>query len=683
MNQRVRNKVEMCDKTIVGIDILPGQSPLSKSPPKYAFVLLKNGNLVEIQDKVSLAKLLKLVNKLKPDIIAIDNIFEVLPSKRRLTSFLSKLPPRTSFVQVTGSPTHGMQPLSVIAAKYGIPISGKATPLDAAKTAAKLAAKNVGYVVSAFENETQITVSRARSLGSGGWSQARWRRRLHALVLAATKEIKEKLENEKLDFDFMKRESDFGLDQSRFVVHARKERILRVIKVQKGPDINIRVSPIKRENLEFFPLSVQEAPLILRKNLIVGVDPGTTTGIAMLDFDGNMLTLKSTKIFSRSKIIRMIIQCGTATVIATDVVPPPDFVQKLANVLKARLYLPSRVLSVAEKQEIVQQYAKEKSIKVANSHQRDALASALKAFSHFKNMFEKIRAQIRETGVNLSFDEVGAKVIRQSLPIKTVIAQMISKIDKQEPPSVVLEKKQDAYDATLERFGKRIALMKNKIKNLTELNEQLMEENQQLKEQISRLKEHIEAKRSKESLELRKTREFTIRDSEIKTLKSRIQQLRNRITELQTQLATLRNMKILETRGDAIPLKVIESFAQKSICEVDETFGIKRGDIILFIDASGGGSSTAELLIEKSLKAIMVMTPMSHLAKEKFLEVGIPVISATDSDIRRVGEFAVIEKKKLEKLIFESQKELEERRYEKTAEAFHQMIKDYRHRKED
>lgn len=673
----------MCNKTIVGIDILPGQSPLSKSPPKYAFVLLKNSNFVEIQDKVSLAKLLKLVNRLKPDIIATDNIFEVLPSKRKLTSFLSKLPPRTNLVQVTGSPTHGMRPLNVIAAKYGISISGKVAPLDAAKTVARLAAKNVGYVVSAFENETQITVSRARSLGSGGWSQARWRRRLHALVLAATKEIKEKLENEKLDFDFMKRESDFGLDQSRFIVHARKERILRVIKAQKGPDIHIRVSPIKRENLEFFPLSVQEAPPILRKNLIVGVDPGTTTGIAMLDFDGNMLTLKSTKIFSRSKIIRMITQCGTATVIATDVVPPPDFVQKLANVLKARLYLPSRVLSVAEKQEIVQQYAKEKSIKVANSHQRDALASALKALSHFKNMFEKIRTQIRETGVNLSFDEVGAKVIRQNLPIKTVIAQMISKIDKQEPPPIVPEKKQDTYDATLERFNKRIALMKNRIKSLTELNEQLAEENQQLKEQISRLNEHLEEKRSRESLELRKTKEFTIRDSEIKTLKREIHQLRNRITELQTQLATLRNIKILETRGDAVPLKVIESFAHESICEADKTFGIKRGDIILFIDASGGGSSTAELLIEKSLKAIIVMTPMSHLAKEKFLEVGIPVISATDSDIRRVGEFAVVEKKKLEKLIFESQKELEERRYEKTAEAFHQMIKDYKHRKED
>ncbi|MFX1598110.1 MAG: DUF460 domain-containing protein [Promethearchaeota archaeon] len=679
----MRNKAEMCDKTIVGIDILPGQSPLSKSPPKYAFALMKNGSLVEVQDKISLAKLLKLINKLKPDIVATDNILEVLPSKRKLTSFLSKLPPKTSFVQVTGSPTHGMQPLNVIATKYGIPISGKATPLDTARTAAKLAGKSVGYVVSAFENETQITVSRARSLGSGGWSQARWRRRLHALVLAATKEIKEKLENEELDFDFVKRESDFGLDQSRFIVQAKKERILRVIKSQKGPDIYVRVSPTKKENLEFFPLSVQEASPIPRRNLIVGVDPGTTTGIAMLDFNGNVLTLRSTKIFSRSKIIRMISHFGTATVIATDVVPAPDFVQKLANVLKARLYLPSRVLSVAEKQEIVQQYAKEKNLKVANSHQRDALASAIKALSRFRNMFEKIRAHIKETGVNLSFDEVGAKVIRQGLPIKAAIAQMISKIDKQESPTIVPEKKKDIYDATLERFTKRMALMRGKIKSLTKLNEQLMEENRQLKEQISRLNEQIEARRSKESLELRKMREFTIRDSEIKTLKSGIQQLENRITELQTQLSNLRNMKILETRGDAIPLKVIESFAQKSICEVDETFGIKRGDIVLFVDASGGGSSTAELLIEKSLKAIMVMTPMSHLAKEKLLEVGIPVISATDSDIRRVGEFAVVEKRKFEKLISESQKELEERRYEKTAEAFHQMIREYKHRKED
>lgn len=673
----------MCDTTIIGIDILPGQSPLSKSPPKYAFVLIKNGNIVEVQDKVSTSKLLKLVKTLKPDIIATDNIFEVLPSKRKLTSFLSRLPPKTSLVQVTGSPTHGMQPLSVVAAKYGIPTSGKPPPLETAKTVAKLAAKNVGYMVSAFENETQITVSRARSLGPGGWSQTRWRRRLHALVSAATKEIREKLENKKLDFDFMKRESDFGLDQSRFIVHSNKGELLKLFKVQKGPDIHVRISPIKRENLEFLPLSAQEAPQMLRKNLIVGVDPGTTIGIAMLDFDGNILTLRSTKIFSRSRIIRMISQCGTAIIVATDVIPVPDFVQKLANALKARLYTPSKLLSVAEKQEIVQQYVKEKKVKVANSHQRDALASAIKAYSRFRNMFEKIKAHLKETGVDLSYDQVGVQVIRRNLPIKTVIAQMLSRIDKKKPKRDVPEKKQLTYEESLKRLTKRMALMRKKTNGLKRLNEQLKEENQKLKDQISKLNMQMEAKRSKESLELRKTREFTVRDSEIKTLKSEIQQLRTRMTELKIQLSNLRKMKILETRGDAVPLKVIDSFAQNSILEVDEKFGIKRGDIILFIDASGGGSSTAESLIERCVKAIMIMTPMSHLAKEKFLEVGIPVISTTDADVRRVGEFAVVEKEKLERLIFVSQKELEERRYEKTAEAFRQMVSEYKYRKED
>lgn len=673
----------MCDTTIIGIDILPGQSPLSKSPPKYALVLMKNGNIVEAQDKVSSSKLFKLINNSKPAIIAIDNIFEVLPSKRKLMSFLSRLPPKTSLVQVTGSPTHGMQPLSVIAPKYGISISGKPTPLQTAEIVAKLAAKNVGYAVSAFENETQITISRARSLGPGGWSQTRWRRRLHALVSAATKEIKEKLENEGLDFDFMKRESDFGLDRSRFIVHSNKEELLRFFKVQKGPDIYVRISPIKRENLEFFPLSAQEAPQRLRKNLIVGVDPGTTIGIAMLDFDGNILTLRSTKMFSRSKIVRMVSQRGTAIIIATDVIPTPDFVQKLANTLKARLYAPSRILSVAEKQEIVQQYIKQKRIKVADSHQRDALASAIKAYSNFRGMFEKIKAHVKETGVNLSYDEVGVQVIRRNLPIKTVIAQMLPRIDKEKPTPAVPEKEKVTYEERLKRVTERMTLMRKKINGLTRLNEQLEEENQQLKDQISKLNEQAKEKRSKESLELRKTREFTIRDSEIKTLKSEILQLGQRITELKTQLSNLRNMKILETRGDAVPLKVIDSFAQNSIIEVDEKFGIKRGDIVLFLDASGGGSSTAESLIERCVKAIMIMTPMSHLAKERFLEIGIPVISTTDADVKRVGEFAVVEKEKLERLIFISQKELEERRYEKTAEAFRRMIREYKYRKED
>jgi len=64
-----------------------------------------------------------------------------------------------------------------------------------------------------------------------------------------------------------------------------------------------------------------------RKYTIVGIDPGTTVGVAMLDLDGNTVDVFSAKNYSVSDTIRRIISRGKPLVVASDVTPTPSMVK--------------------------------------------------------------------------------------------------------------------------------------------------------------------------------------------------------------------------------------------------------------------------------------------------------------------------------------------------------------------
>ncbi len=62
-------------------------------------------------------------------------------------------------------------------------------PFAEARTAAHVASLGAGAEVIAFENESEVVVSRHRSLGKGGWSQNRYVRKIHGAVQLKGREI--------------------------------------------------------------------------------------------------------------------------------------------------------------------------------------------------------------------------------------------------------------------------------------------------------------------------------------------------------------------------------------------------------------------------------------------------------------------------------------------------------------
>ncbi len=126
------------------------------------------------------------------------------------------------------------------------------------------------------------------------------------------------------------------------------------------------------------------------KEIIVGVDPGTTVGIAILDFDGRILLVKSKKEWGLDKVIYEISRWGSPAVIATDKAEVPEFVRKIASNFGAVIFSPDEDISVEEKKEIARKY------EIVDAHQRDALSAAINAYKKLKPRILKAKRLVKE-----------------------------------------------------------------------------------------------------------------------------------------------------------------------------------------------------------------------------------------------------------------------------------------------
>ena len=680
---------------IIGVDILP-QSSSVKSPPKFAACILENGVIREKYTSITKYRLVKLITELNADILAIDNIYELAPTTQALVAFLERLPPTTKLIQVTGSPhpSHGMEPLNRVANRYGIPLSGKGNPLEEAEVSARLAAKNVGYIASPFLEETEIYVTRARSLGPGGWSQDRYHRRISALIQGAAKEIQDRLEKSELDFDIAIKDSAYGLERAIFTVYASRDKLNGIIKQSKAADVQIKIQHVKRKRIEFIPLGSTDVPvqptITKAKKLIVGVDPGVTVGIAILDFRGQVLLIDSSKGLSRGDVVRRISEYGTATIIATDVTTVPAYIQALSTKFNAKIHAAQKTLTVSEKKEMIRTFTEAHVTKPSNSHERDALVAALNAFYSYKNVFDRIDANVKKLDVRIPIssafiDNVKALVVREDLTIKDAIDRLL-KEDKEEP--IVEEEIEkpltpEQMETKISELRSKIRLQEEKLDRISTQNELYASKILELEAIIEDLQERIKSLQSEERAELKKLREIQLRDEEIGRLRKIEFDQKNEISKLRSKFSDLKRLKLLETRGTTVPLRIIETFSTEGINKAKEEFGIKKGDTCLLLNPSGGSKSTADLLISFDIKAIITdVEKMSHIAKTRFMECETPLIEKSPlKTLKSVDEFAIIDKNELEEKLAEWKKMYDQIVKEKTQDMLQKMIREYRKQK--
>lgn len=128
--------------------------------------------------------------------------------------------------------------------------------------------------------------------------------------------------------------------------------------------------------------------------IIAGIDPGTTTAVAIMDIEGNLITIESGKGFSMPRITEFILEHGKPVIIASDKDPPPRALKRISASLSSRLMSPEENLSRQDKARIAKGFKDAYRVSWDNQHEKDALVAVLLAWKGISHLMERVDARI-------------------------------------------------------------------------------------------------------------------------------------------------------------------------------------------------------------------------------------------------------------------------------------------------
>jgi predicted RNase H-like nuclease (RuvC/YqgF family) len=614
----VSTRTSALDASVFGVDVQSGD--VRGDAPSYALVVF-DGEVVE-RDVVSRRKLLRRVDDEAPAILATDNMYELAADKDQLVHFLRGLPEETKLVQVTGD--ERPEPLSRVAKRHGVPYGKPA--MEEAEAAARLAARNVGYEVSAFTDETTVKVARGRSTGGGGgWSEDRFTRRIHGSVKRVARDVESDLDDAGLEYERDVTEKYGGFANAVFTVQARPEDI--PVTDRRSGDTRVVVEPVRRDGIEFRPLARR------RDRVFVGVDPGTTTAVALVALDGRVLDVMSTRTADTADVIEWIIERGRPVVVAADVTPMPNTVEKIRASFDAAGWEPTSDLPIDEKQHRTREEGYE------DDHQRDAMAAALFARDDHA---DQIRRATEETPRELDRGEVVARVVGNEEPLVAVLDDLTA-TEEPEEDAVEHEPRELSDDE------KRIKDLEAQVQRLQDHVSDLEAELAEKDDELAEYEEELSDARREERQEARERREVTQLEWENDRLETELDEERERADELEAKLERLKdlwkldhsNLGDVNGSGDLVAVKPVDQFTVDAIEAAHDEYGIAAGDVVYLRDASGAGRSTAELLAEFEPRVVLRSGGLSDAADQVLFQHDVPVGPADDVRIREVDELAL------------------------------------------
>jgi predicted RNase H-like nuclease (RuvC/YqgF family) len=652
---RVSSRISALDAVVFGVDIQSGD--VRGDAPSYAVVAFDGENTD--RDVVSHRKLRRLIDREEPAIVATDNIYELAADKDALVRLLGSLPDETRLVQVTGD--EQPEPLSRVASRHGVPYGKK--PMKEAEAAAHLAAANVGHEVSAFTDTTEVKVARGRSTGSGGWSEDRYTRRIHGSVKRRAREVESALDEAGLDYEMDETEKYGGYANAVFTVEARPADI--PASRNRSGDTRVEIERVRRDGIEFEPLAKR------RDHVLVGIDPGTTTAVAIAGLDGQVLDVLSTRTADTAAVIEWIIERGRPVVVAADVEPMPSTVEKIRRSFSAAGWIPERDLPVDEKQHRTREEGYD------NDHERDALAAALSAFDAYEDTFERIAGKVPprvETG------EVIARVVASEESVETVLSDLTEddaadeEDDKHEPRELTPEEKRiKDLESRVERLDNHVADLKETIEEKDET--------------IAEYERELTETRREERRDARERREVSRLERENEQLERKLESQREETEEIEAKLSRLKELwrldhsnfaDVAEKKQGLVPVKPVAKFTKSALRTADEQWELAPGDVLYLRDASGAGRSTAETLAERDPRVVLKDGGLSDVAREVLFEHDIPTAPADEVTIEELDDLAVARESEVETAIEGWRERAEDRRREQNESMVDELISEHR-----
>lgn len=638
---------------VFGIDIIKGSVRSKSRRPMYALVRME-GPVIESESEVSMFRLFRLLSAEQPDILAVDSLQEIAADQQELFFFLQHLPPRTRLVQVTGG--ERKETLGKVAARYNISFD-RFDPFAEARTSAQVASLGAGAEVIAFENETAVVVSRHRSPGKGGWSQNRYARKIHGGVQRKGREIEQTLIASGLRYEKKEIRAFGGCSRVAFRVFAVRDQI--PVSTYRGADVQVRISGKRLDRIRFRPLTGRP------RYLIVGIDPGTTTAVAALDLDGNLLHVASSRQMNMSSVIESLYKVGKPLIIASDVQEMPYSVEKIRRAFSAIAHSPRQDMSVESKMELTS------SFQYANDHERDALSAALDAYRQYRNKFQNLAKRI-PPGHDL--DEVRAGVIRGQA-LEQVLGDLRDKGITSETaaePVVPVDGKHD----------ERMRVLDGMVKRLRTYVAELQEEVKERSYEIQRLQSRLRRVHTARDTELAKDTGITQRDAIIQSLKKRLRKEERYNKSLKKRLGRKKESEEIALEGEAVPLKVLGALTKDGLFQLAGEMGIEEGDVIYVTRTDGWGRSVVKDLADARVRAVIISAPSLDAGDPQMLpafrEFGVPLLSGTTTHAQVKGKIGRVQKEALDAALSRWREEQEQRERAKKSAMVEHIFKEYK-----
>jgi len=637
---------------VFGIDIIKGSVRSKSRRPMYALVRM-TGQVIESETEVSMFRLFRLLSVEQPDILAVDSLQEIATDQHELFFFLQGLPPRTRLVQVTGG--EKKETLGKVAARYNISFN-RFDPFAEARTTARVAALGAGAEVIAFENESEVVVSRHRSPGRGGWSQNRYVRKIHGAVQLKGREIEQALVAAGLRYEKKETKAFGGCSRVAFRVYATRDQI--PVSTYRGADVQVRISGKRLERIRFRPISGKP------RYLIVGIDPGTTTAVAALDLDGNLMHLQSSRQMNMADVIESLYRVGKPLIIASDVQPMPYSVEKIRRAFAAVAYTPKQDTSVETKMELTAPF------NYGNDHERDALSAALDAYRQNRNKFQNLAKRV-PPGHDL--DEVRAGVIRGQA-LELVLGDMNAEAPEptEEVPAIQVDGRHD----------ERVRVLDGMVKRLRAFVSELEEEVKVRDYEIHRLQARLRNIHSQRDVQLAKDTEIVKRDAIIQSLKKRLKKEERHSGNLSKRITRIKKFAELSMEGEVIPVKVMDALTKEGMRRLALEEGILEGDIIFVNRTDGWGRSVVKDLAVIQVKAIV--TGRGALAASDpqmvpaFRDAGLPILSDRDAGVQVRGRQGLAAKEQFDAALLRWTNEQSQCEREQKSAMIEHIFKEYK-----
>ena len=356
--------------------------------------------------------------------------------------------------------------------------------------------------------------------------------------------------------------------------------------------------------------------------LIVGIDPGTTVGYAVLDTSGSLLDSGSSKELDLDSLIKTISPLGKVLFIGTDKAKIPSLIGGFAAKFKAKVHSPREDLKKDDKR------AMTRSFSFNTDHEQDAIASAIFALKQSEPLLLRISKYCEKENKQVLQARITELVVKKQLSIRAASALL----EEPESSPVVEE---ITKEKPLEQ--KDFVRLYNQVVELRKEKEILKLSNKRLVKALkkSKIKPAPIVVQSPDKRLAEKDKRIFQLIAEMNSKKQTISHQERKLDELYQLLARLQ---------DIVILKRFKNLGTREVQEKKDILKVRAGDILLVDNADEHSEQGIAMLKEKVGTIVAKKASRGTIARLPFI-----VLNSSSMQLRENQHFGFIGKKEFER----------------------------------